>query len=72
MVKEKNTNRVEAGKKNACKNRWIKELKKTMKKNKISYKQAMTLASDNRKQKLQPKEEIKAKKMNHELQASHK
>lgn len=86
MVKEKNINRVEAGKKSACKNRWIKELKKTMKKEKVTYKQAMGLASQKKKQNIeigsqkkrqttenvtQPSSKKKIKE-NHDSQLSHK
>ena len=41
MVKEKNQNRVEAGKKAASKNKWIQQLKKMAKTEKIKYKDAM-------------------------------
>lgn len=76
MVKEKNSNRVEAGKKSACKNRWINELKKTMKKEKISYKQAMKLVSQKKKTKneneLKSSSKKKLKENHQESQLSHK
>lgn len=64
MVKEKNNNRVEAGKRSAMKNKWIQEIKKLSKKNKIPYKEAMSVASVNKKNKIDKKEvkkEVKKK-----------
>ena len=61
MVKEKNQLRVEAGKRSAMKNNWIKELKKTAKKQNIPYKSAMKIASELRKSKIKPKEIVSKK-----------
>lgn len=49
MVKEKNPKRVDAGKNSASKNRWIKEVMKTMKKNKTSFRESMQSCSVERK-----------------------
>lgn len=51
MVRQKNQNRVNAGKNSVSKNQWIKEVFNTMKKNKISFKESMKNCSVERRSK---------------------